>query len=181
MIILCENKHLQLESTYRQLSKHFNEPFNRVSKYEYDEIVNVCRYYYLAISEDNINSLKSVIQYTHLCIGFIIHDKLLSQENKQSTLTELICIIPVSIRLILFFWLIQNSRKELKEFYSYGVFSLNDTSYRFLEDVISYVCTTKCPPDKVVHKVNVDDIIYEDYPKELFSETYLRLNSKDFK
>lgn len=91
------------------------------------------------------------------------------------------CIIPESVRIILFFWLTQNSRTDLKEFYPYGIFSLNDNNYSFLEDIITYVCTTKCPPDRPVQEINVEDIILEDYQYELFSETYLRLNRKENK
>ena len=77
--------------------------------------------------------------------------------------------------------MIQNKSRDLNEFYYYGIFSLNDKGYSFLEDVISYVCTTKCPPNRHVQEINVEDIILDDHPHELFSETYTRLNRKDNK
>ena len=177
---LSEDKRTQLDSIYSKICDHFKEPFSSLSDYQYDRIVKVCIYYYSTIAEE-LNSLKYLIQYTHLSINFIIHDKSLSKANKQLRLTELSCIIPESIRIILFFWMIQNKSRDLNEFYYYGIFSLNDNGYSFLEDVISYVCTTKCPPDSPVQDVNVEDIILDDYPHELFSETYSRLNRKENK
>ena len=44
-----------------------------------------------------------------------------------------------------------------------------------LEDVISYVCTKKRPPQRQISDVNPDDIILEDYPNEQFPDTYTRL------
>ena len=75
--------------------------------------------------------------------------------------------------------MIQNKSRDLNGFYYYGIFSLNDNDYSFLEDIISYVCTTKCPPDRPVQDVNVEDIILDDYPHEFFSKTYSRLNRKE--
>ena len=63
----------------------------------------------------------------------LLNDKSLSKANKQLRLTELSCIIPESIRIILFFWMIQNKSRDLNEFYYYGIFSLNDNGYSFLE------------------------------------------------
>lgn len=181
ILTLSEGKRAQLDSIYSKICGHFKEPFSSISDYQYDRIVKVCIYYYSTIAEEDLNSLKYIIQYTHLSINFIIHDKSLSKANKQLRLTELSCIIPESIRIILFFWMIQNKSRDLNEFYYYGIFSLNDNGYSFLEDIISYVCTTKCPPDRPVQDVNVEDIILDDYPHELFSETYSRLNRKENK
>lgn len=177
---LSEDKRTQLDSICSKICDHFKEPFSSLSDYQYDRIVKVCIYYYSTIAEE-LNSLKYLIQYTHLSINFIIHDKSLSKANKQLRLTELSCIIPESIGIILFFWMIQNKSRDLNDFYYYGIFSLNDNDYSFLEDIISYVCTTKCPPDRPVQDVNVEDIILDDYPHELFSETYSRLNIKENK
>ena len=175
---LSESKRTQLDSIYSKISEHFKEPFSSLSDYQYDRIVKVCIYYYSTIAEEDIYSLRYLIQYTHLSIDFIIHDKSLSKENKHLRLTELTYIIPESLRIILFLWLIHNRSRDLKEFYQYGIFSLDDNSYGFLEDIITYVCTTKCPPDRPVQEINVEDIILDDYPHELFSETYSRLNRK---
>ena len=178
ILSLSEGKQSQLESIYTKICEHFKEPFYRISDYQYNKIVTVCTYYYSTIDKGHINSLKYLIQYTHLSIDFIIHDKSLSKDNKQLRLTELSCIIPESIRIILFFWLIQNKSRDLKEFYLYGIFSLNDDNSGLLEDIITYVCTTKCPPDRPIQKTNDDDILLDDYSYELFSETYSRLNRK---
>lgn len=179
ILSLSEGKRVQLDSIYSKICGHFKEPFSSISDYQYDRIVKVCIYYYSTIAEEDLNSLKYLIQYMHLSINFIIHDKSLSNANKQLRLTELSCIIPESIRIILFFWMIQNKSRDLNEFYYYGIFSLNDNGYSFLEDIITYVCTTKCPPDSPVQDVNVEDIILDDYPHELFSETYSRLSRKE--
>ena len=179
ILSLSEGKRVQLDSIYSKICGHFKEPFSSISDYQYDRIVKVCIYYYSTIAEEDLNSLKYLIQYMHLSINFIIHDKSLSKANKQLRLTELSCIIPESIRIILFFWMIQNKSRDLNEFYYYGIFSLNDNGNSFLEDIITYVCTTKCPPDRPVQDVNVEDIILDDYPHELFSETYSRLNRKE--
>jgi hypothetical protein len=181
ILSLSENKQTRLKSICTKICEHFKEPFPSISDYQYESIVKVCVYYYSTIAEEDIDNLKYLIQYTHLSIDFIIHDKSLSNESKHLRLTELTCIIPESVRIILFFWLTQNSRTDLKEFYPYGIFSLNDNNYSFLEDIITYVCTTKCPPDRPVQEINVEDIILEDYQYELFSETYLRLNRKENK
>ena len=181
ILSLSERKQSQIKSVYTKISEHFKEPFSEISDYQYNGIVKVCIYYYSTIDEEDINSLKYLIQYTHLSIDFIIHDKSLSKESKQLRLTEMTCIIPESTRIILFFWLIQNRSIDLKDFYSYGVFSLNDDCHSLLEDIITYVCTTKCPSDRPVQKINADDILLDDYPYELFSETYSRLNGKENK
>ena len=114
---LSESKRTQLDSIYSKISEHFKEPFSSLSDYQYDRIVKVCIYYYSTIAEEDIYSLKYLIQYTHLSIDFIIHDKSLSKENKHLRLTELTCIIPESLRIILFLWLIHNRSIDLKEFY----------------------------------------------------------------
>lgn len=181
MLSLSEGKRAQLDSIYSKICGHFKEPFSSISDYQYDRIVKVCIYYYSTIAEEDLNSLKCLIQYTHLSINFIIHNKSLSKANKQLRLTELSCIISESIKIILFFWMIQNKSRDLKDFYYYGIFSVNDNGYSFLEDIITYVCTTKCPPDRPIQDVNVEDIILDDYPHELFSETYSRLNRKENK
>lgn len=176
ILSLSEGKRTQLDSIYSKICGHFKESFSSLSDYQYDRIVKVCEYYYATIAEEDINSIKHLIQYTHLSIDFIIHDKSLSNEIKHLRLTELTCIIPESVRIILFFWLSQNRSIDLKEFYPYGIFSLNDNSYSLLENIITYVCTTKCPPDRPVQEVNAEDLILDDYPHELFSATYSRLN-----
>ena len=176
ILLLSNGKQSRLESIYTKIIEHFKEPFPEIRNYQYNGIVKVCIYYYSTIDKEYINSMRYLIQYTHLSINFIIHDKSLSKANKQLRLTELSCIIPESIRIILFFWMIQNMSRDLKEFYPYGIFSLHDNSYSFLEGIITYVCTTKCPPDRPVQDINVEDIILDDYPHELFSETYSRLN-----
>ena len=181
ILSISEGKRAQLDSIYSKICGHFKEPFSCISDYQYDRIVKVFIYYYSTIAEEDINSLKYLIQYTHLSINYIIHDKSLSKANKKLRLTELSCIIPESIRIILFFWMIQNKSRDLKEFYSYGIFSINDNSYSFLENIITYVCTTKCPPDSPIQDINVEDIILDDYPHELFSETYSKLNRKENK
>lgn len=181
ILSLSDGKRARLDSIYSKICRHFKEPFSSINDYQYDGIIKVCIYYYSTIAEEYINSLRYLIQYTHLSINFIIHDKSLSKDDKQLRLTELSCIIPESIRIILFFWMIQNKSRDLNDFYYYGIFSLNDNDYSFLEDIISYVCTTKCPPDSPVQDVNVEDIIMDDYPHELFSETYSRLNRKENK
>lgn len=179
ILSLSEGKQSQLESIYAKVCEHFKEPFYKISDYQYSGIVKVCRYYFSTSDTGEINSLKHLIQYTHLSINFIIHNRSLPKENKQLRLMELTCIIPESIRIILFFWLIQNMTGDLKDFYSCGIFSLNDDSSCFLEDVITYVCTTKCPLDRPTQEVNADNIILDDYPHEQFPETYSRLNKKE--
>ena len=179
ILSLSESKQTQLKSICTKICEHFKEPFLIISDFQYECIVKVCIYYYSTIAEEEINSLKYLIQYTRLSIGFIIHDKSLSKESKHLRLTELTCIIPESVRIILFFWLIPNKSIDLKEFYPYGIFSLNDNNYSFLEEIITYVCTTKCPTNRHVQEINVEDIILDGHPHELFSETYSRLNRKD--
>ena len=56
-----------------------------------------------------------------------------------------------------------------------------DNNYSFLDDIITFVCSVKCPPDRHVQDFNDEDIILEDYPYELFSVTYSRLNRQEDK
>lgn len=181
ILSLSEVKRTQLSSVYSKICEHFKETSYNLRDYQYDRIVQVCIYYYSTIDKGDINSLKYLIQYTYLSIDFIIHDKSLSKESKHLRLTELTCIIPESLRIILFFWLTQKKRIDLKEFYPYGIFSLNDNNYSFLDDIITFVCSVKCPPDRHVQDFNDEDIILEDYPYELFSVTYSRLNRQEDK
>ena len=177
ILLLSKNKHSQIESVYKRIYLHFEESYYRISDYHCEGIRKVCNFYY-NIDSENINDLTYLIQYVHLSINFIVHDNSLSNDTKFLRLTELTCIIPESIRIILFMWLVKNNNKELNNYYSYGIFSLNEKGCCLLKDIITYVCTTQCPPNKPEQKIDLDEILLEDYSGELFSKTYASLNLK---
>ena len=79
------------------------------------------------------------------------------------------------MRVLLLCWLLINNQPTLEEYYKSGIFILDETVPTLLEDVISYVCTKKRPPQRQISDVNPDDIILEDYPNEQFPDTYTRL------
>ncbi len=58
---------------------------------------------------------------------------------------------------------------------------LDENGSPLLEDIITYICTKKRPAQRLTPEVDPDTIILEDYPNELFPDTYSRLFIKKVK
>jgi len=177
---LYEKNQSRIESIYLKISEHFNESFYDLSEYEYEKIVKVCKYYYSSASGENEDSkkLNNYFQYLHLCIDNIIHNKTLSKEQRKLQITELSCILTEDTRLLFFFWLLINACTELTSYYKYGLFIEYSESSPLLQDIVSYICSGKCPTKRQPQIVNADDIILDDYPMDNFSDTYSRFCKK---
>ena len=81
-------------------------------------------------------------------------------------------------RLLFFFWLLINARTELDSYYKYGLFIADSESSPLLQDIVSYICSRKCPAKRQPQVINADDIKLEDYPMDNFSDTYSKLYKK---
>ena len=180
LIDLIRKRQSKLETYYSKFCEHFKVSFVDLTDCEYDGIVKVCTYYYSStmIDDDSAN-LNYLFQYVKLCIDYVIHNKVLSKGDKQLRMTELSCIIPESIRVLFFCWLIPNNPKVLKEYHELGLFILDDTGSDLIKNVIAFVCTQKCPPKKQMKMVDLYGIILDDHPDEQFFDTYFRLNGKE--
>ena len=182
LAILSEKYHDRLEVSYDKFSEHFKLPFYDISDWEYDKTIKICTYYYssITINDDYNGDFNYLFRYMQLCIGYILHEKSLSTENKYLRITEFGCVFPESMRIMLFCWLLINNHIILEDYYKSGIFILDETGPSLLGDVITYVCTKKRPPQRQIPDVNPNAIIFEDYPNEQFPDTYKRLfeNSK---
>lgn len=139
--------------------------------------MGICTRYYssITIGDDHSEDFNYLFRYMQLCIDYIIHEKSLSRENKHLRITEFCCALPESVRVLLFCWLLINSQTTLADYYKYGIFIFDETRAPLLRDIITYVCTKKRPPQRPIPKIDPENIILEDYPKEQFPETYKRL------
>ncbi|MBP5542013.1 MAG: hypothetical protein J6X88_10235 [Bacteroidales bacterium] len=181
LAVLSEKYNKRLEVSYCKFSEHFKLPFYDISDWEYDKTIKICKYYYssITINDDYNGNINYFFRYLQLCIDYILNEKSLSTENKYLRITEFGFIFPESIRIMLFCWLLINNQTSLKDYYNSGIFILDETGPSLLEDVITYVCTKKCPPQRQIPEIDPNDIILEDYPNEQFHDTYNRLFNND--
>ena len=177
LVVLSEKYYERLQASYDKFSKHFKVSFYYLYDCEYSKIINICtRYYYDAVGNDHTENINYLFQYMQLCIDYILHEKSLSEDNKRLRITELSCILPESMRIMLFCWLLINKSSRLKIYYKSRVFMLDEkNSYALLEDIITYISTGKLPPKRQIQEINPDNIIFEDFPNEQFYDTYNRL------
>lgn len=174
---LSEKNKSRIESTFFNILEHFKVPFYDLSEYEHEKIVKICRFYYslaLGEKEDSIK-LNYYFQYLNLCIDNIIHNKTLSKEQIQLQITELSCVLTEDSRLLFFFWLLICDSKVLDLYYKYGLFIISGEASPLLKDIVSYICSGKCPTKSQTRNFNGEDIILDDYSKEKFSDSYSRM------
>ena len=178
--VLYEKNLSRIESTSNSICEHFKEPFYDLSELEYEKIINVCTFYYSSALEGKVDAkkLNYFFQYLRLCIDNIIHNKTLPKEQKKLQMTELSITLMEDARLLFFFWLLINARSELDSYYKYGLFIEDSESSPLLQDIVSYICSRKCPAKRQTQVINADDIILEDFPNEQFHDTYNRLFNK---
>ena len=177
LVALSEKHHEILTESYDMFSQHFKLSFYDMSDWEYKNTMGICTRYYSSIIIDDGHSenFNYLFRYMQLCIDYIIHEKSLSRENKHLRITELCCVLPESVRVLLFCWLLINNQTTLEDYYKAGIFMLEETGSPLLRDIITYLCTKKRPPQRPIPNINPDNIILEDYPKEQFPDTYKRL------
>lgn len=183
LIALIEKYQSKIDAFYSKFSKHFETPCDDLTDCEYDGIVKVCIYYYssIMIGNDDSTNMNYLFQYMQLCIDYVIHNKALSKEDKQLRMTEMSCIMPESIRVLFFCWLILNNPKNIEKYHKLRLFILDDTGSDFLKNIIAFVCTKKSPSKKQMKTVNSSEIILDDRPNEQFFDTYSRLNREEHK
>jgi len=176
IVAQSEKFHEKLTRSYDMFSQHFKLSFYDMSDWKYENIRKICtRYYSITINDDYNKDFNYLFRYMQLCIDYIIHEKSLSNEDKLLRIAEFCCVLPESVRVLLFCWLLINNQSALENYYKYRIFMLDETEAPLLKDIITYVCTKKRPPQKLVQKFNPDSIILEDYPKEQLPDTYKRL------
>ena len=176
---LSEKNQKRLEISYNMFCEHFKVPFCDLSDCEYSQTKEVCIYYYsLIMSEDcNNEKLSYLFRYMQICFDYIIHEKSLSEENRCLRLTELACILPESMRMLFWGWLLSNKVTALEKYYKQGIFILGETSSSLLRDVINYICTREHPKKRQIF-IDIDNIVLQEYPNEQFCDTYNRLSNK---
>lgn len=177
---LYEKNLSRIEFTYNSIKKHFKDPFYNLSEFEYEKIVGVCTFYYSSSlnRKEDAKKLNYFFQYLRLCLDNIIHNKILPKEQKKLQITELSITLMEDARLLFFFWLLMNARTELNSYYRYGLFIEDCESSPLLQDIVSYICSGKCPPKRQSQAVDANNIIFDDYPMDNFSDTYSRLDKK---
>lgn len=177
LVALSEKYHERLTGSYDMFSQHFKLSFYDMSDWEYEKTIGICTRYYssITIKDDHSGEFNYLFRYMQLCIDYIIHEKSLSRENKHLRTTEFCCVLPESVRVLLFCWLLINNQTALEDYYKYGIFMLDETGAPLLRDIVTYICTKKRPPQRAIPHINPDTIILEDYPKEQFPDTYKRL------
>lgn len=177
LIVLSDKNYERLDSAYNKFSEHFKVSFYDMTDWEYDKVISICTYYYSSINESNGN-FDYLFRYAQLSNDYILNEKSLSTKNKFLRITEMACVLPESMRVLFFCWLLIHNQNDLGEYYKSGIFMLDENSSPLLEDIITYICTKKRPSKRQIPEVDIDDIILEDYPNEQFSDTYSRLYKK---
>ena len=176
LVSLSEKYHKSIDISYDKFTEHFKLAFYDLSDCELGKTIKICTHYYsIAINDDCCGTYDSIFRYTQLSIDNILYEKTLSTENKSLRITELGCILPESMRILFFCWLLINRHTRLKDYYKSGIFMFGETASPLLEDIVSYVCTGERPSQRQIPDITTDNIIYEDYPKEQFLDTYKRL------
>lgn len=182
LMVLSDKNRERLDSAYDKFSEHFKVPFYDMSDWEYDKIIGTCTYYYSSIINNEYNrTLDYLFRYAQLSNDYILNEESLSSENKNLRITELTCLLPESMRILLFCWLLLNNQNHLGDYYKSSIFMLDENGSPLLEDIITYICTKKQPAQRLTPEVDPDTIILEDYPNELFPDTYSRLFIKKVK
>ena len=174
LMSLSEKNEDRLEKFYVCFCAHFKEHRYDLTCYDYNKTKKVCSQYFMQMmtDKDYSVSLNYTFRYACLYIDYILNDKSLSDVEKELRLTELSCILPESMRILLFGWGLVNNPMKLGIYYKFGLFVLEENTLPLLEDIISYVCTRACPPKRKQNIINHDEILFEENPNESFFHTY---------
>ena len=178
LISLTEQNFDDIHASYKKFSEHFKVSYCDLSECELNNTRRIWTYYYsFCLSEDiDKEKINSLFRYTKVCLDFIQKDENLSEENKRNRFTELTCILPESMRILLMGWLLSNSEtSSLKDYYRLGFFISEESSSPLLKDVIMYICTGESPIKRQSPKIDVYNIEVQDFSEEQFSDTYKRL------
>lgn len=176
--LLSEKYQGKVDNAYKDFYGHFDS-FSLTEYNDKEKVKSVCMYYHSSIMSnvDCNHNLNGVFRYIHLFIDYIQDEKSLSEESKEQRIKELSCILSESMRIMLFSWLLFNNQNEkLEKYYKLGIFTVNEIELPLLEDIITYICTKKCPPERKIPKINPEDIDFEGYnSNEEFYNTYKRM------
>lgn len=174
LMLLSGKNEDRLERLCACFCAHFKVHCYNLTCFDCIKIIKVCsQYYMLLLTDKDYNvSLGYTFRYACLCIDYILNDQSLSKEDKELRLTELSYIMPESMRILLFGWVLVNNPIKLGIYYKFGLFVSEEKTLPLLEDVISYVCTGTCPPERKHNVINPDEILFEEKPNESFFATY---------
>ena len=113
LVSLSEKHHKSIDFSYDKFTEHFKLSFYDLSDCELNKTIKICTYYYsLAINNDYDRNFNYIFRYTKLCIDYILNEKSLSTENKSLRITEFGCILPESMRILLFCWLTSQKNRS---------------------------------------------------------------------
>lgn len=171
---LTEKNMNTLGSSYEAFYKHFMVPWIDFTKCSHENTKSVYVYYYSSAIGNTQNNFDFLFRYFSLCLKHIEKEATITHDEKQGRMTELVCIVPESLRVLFLCWCINNDRDYLLQYYQEGVFA-QDNESEVLADVISYICTGIIPPIRDPEEIAPDSIELEDYPDEQFQDTYNRL------
>lgn len=177
LIDLTERNQSKFKTSFEKLCKHFNTHTYDISNFKFERIIKVLKYYYITASENSNSEIQNqYFRYMYHCFYYIVNNKHLQKEDVLSRIAELSFTIPEHIRIMFFCWMLIHQRDDIKDYYSYGMFFIEDTCPKSLKDMIAYVGTEVCPPPPKNQKVNPDNLILDDFPDEQFYDSYCRLN-----
>ena len=177
LISLFENNQEKIEVFYKLFREHFKGLHYDLTDLEYNKTQKMCKQYYSLIMANPDYNVKYnyFFRYTQLCFDYILQNDSLSTKDKELRVMEITYILPESVRVLLFGWILMNNSPILGNFYKAGVFILEDNKLPLLEDIIAYVCTGNCPPMRQPDIVNPNDILLDDRADESFIDSYKRI------
>lgn len=163
------------EHTYERFCQHFVNQSYDLSKCEQSKTIIVCEYYYSSIFNDTSIDFNNIFHYVNITIDFI-NNNAITDNEKKCRITELICIIPESLRVLFLYWILQNKIDKKKYYYEVGIFYINGENNYFLKDIITFICTGNVPrrrDSEIIDSRNFE-FEFKDYSNEHFHDTYDR-------
>lgn len=173
---LFEHKKEILGDLYTKIENHFRNPFDLLTGYTQSNTKNVLGYYYSSAAYDVLQDCDEVFRYFYTVLNSIKTNTIIDKDEKNRYYTEMSCLFSEEARILLLFWGCNNG-VDCSDYYNKGLFRTSIINNKALVNIIKFACTGKRPKKE---KINIENIEFEDYSNEEFSDTYNRLfNNKN--
>ena len=178
--VLYEKHHEVLEKSYEKFYRHYFDQNYDLTGCEPDKAANVCVYYYsniLKVDSQLEDIFNYIFKYLTLSIDYILHGESELEDIKSRQMTEFVCILPESMRILFFCWLLNNWDDKLMDYYKRNLFDIGGTDTHLLSVVITFICSTNSMAKEAVSD-NYDENItlaLEENPDEQFFDTYEKI------
>ena len=176
--IMAEKNKKDIENNYERFCIHFKEPYLDFSAYEQSKCRKVCICYYSLIKEQISDEIERLFRYLQFCLRQILLEKMKSKEEKTAQIVEMSNLLPDSLKILFFCWILDNDQKHAEEYYRLGFFDLGEYGSSLLSDFLRMICTGRTSNSKENDEIKIIELDLLDRSCELFSTTYNRLFNK---